>query len=118
MKRIGLLLFTAIFLFGGWAQFQAPDAHAEQANKSGLPVPGEAARVTGLLMMLAALALQFRAVRRLAAILLALQLIPITYVGHRFWEVEDDQGRLTQQTHFYKNVSLMGAALALAMMND
>jgi uncharacterized membrane protein YphA (DoxX/SURF4 family) len=118
MKRIGLLLFTAIFLFGGWAQFQAPDAHAEPSNKSGLPVPSEAARATGLVMMLAAFALQFQALRRLAAILLALELIPITYVGHRFWEVEDDQGRLTQQTHFFKNVSLLGAALALGMMAD
>jgi len=114
MKRIGLLLFTAIFLMGGWAQFTAPEPHADQAANSGLPVPPTVSRVNGLMMMLAALALQIGPLRRLSALLLALQLIPVTYVGHRFWEAESDQEKMTQQTHFLKNVSLLGAALALS----
>ncbi len=114
MQRLGLLLFASIFVTGGWAQIQQPTQRADQARKLGLPVPDELVQASGAAMIGAALALQIAPLRRLAALLLALQLVPITFVGHRFWELEPGPSRNGHRVHFFKNLSLIGAALALA----
>jgi uncharacterized membrane protein YphA (DoxX/SURF4 family) len=52
--------------------------------------------------------------RRPAALVLAASLVPTTLTGHRFWEHEDPVQRLQQQTHFLKNVGLLGGLLLAA----
>jgi uncharacterized membrane protein YphA (DoxX/SURF4 family) len=113
MRRLGLLLFTAIFLGGGRELATDPGPRAERARKLGLPVSDQFASMTGWAMMTAALGIQLRPLRRLAALLLALELSVITFVGHRFWDVSPEAGpqRFQQRTHFLKNLSLVGAAL-------
>jgi putative oxidoreductase len=48
---------------------------------------------------------------RLSSFALAATLVPTTLAGHRFWEETDPQRRSQQQTHFFKNVSMMGGLL-------
>jgi uncharacterized membrane protein YphA (DoxX/SURF4 family) len=48
---------------------------------------------------------------RLSSFVLAATLVPTTLAGHRFWEETDPQLRANQQTHFFKNVSMMGGLL-------
>ncbi len=54
-------------------------------------------------------------VPRLAALALAVSLVPTTAAGHRFWEESDPQQRSNQQVHFLKNVSMMGGLLLAAV---
>lgn len=51
---------------------------------------------------------------RLSALVLAGSTIPTTLAGHRFWEKEDPKERAQQQTHFFKNVGLLGGLLLAA----
>lgn len=69
-------------------------------------------------MIVGSLALQINRLRRLAAVMLALQLIPITYVGHRFWEMEPGQARFQNRTHFFKNLAVIGGALYIAVTEE
>src|SRR5579885_2622733 len=114
LKRLGLLLFTAIFVTGGWGQAQQPSGRAEVARKAGLPVQDQHVQLSGWAMIVCALALQVGPLRRPAALTLALMLPPITYAGHRYWEMEPGQARDAQRVNFMKNVSLTGAALYIA----
>ena len=50
---------------------------------------------------------------RLAALGLALNLAPTTYVGHAFWKSPEDQ-KVMQQINFMKNLSLLGGLLIAA----
>ncbi len=52
---------------------------------------------------------------RLAALALAVSLVPTTAAGHRFWEESDPQQRSNQRVHFLKNVSMMGGLLLAAV---
>lgn len=45
--------------------------------------------------------------RRLSALTLMASLVPTTYAGHRFWEIDDAQDRSQQQAHFLKNLAVM-----------
>lgn len=114
MKRLALLLMSGIFLTGGQSQAQQPSGRAEQARKAGLPIRDEFVRASGWAMMAGALALQFAPLRRLAALALALQLLPITYVGHAFWQSEPGQTRMMHRTHFFKNLAIIGGLLWIA----
>jgi uncharacterized membrane protein YphA (DoxX/SURF4 family) len=113
-RRLGLALYSTMFLLGGWGQVQQPTGRADQARKLGLPVEDDLVRASGWAMIGAALALQIPPLRRPAALAIALQLLLVTPIGHRFWEFEPGQQRTGQQIHFAKNVSLLGAALYLA----
>src|SRR3954452_696264 len=114
MRPLGLLLLTGAFLTGGWGQLRAPTPRAEQARRIGLPVPDGLVQMSGLMMIAGSLGLQFPPVQRLAALWLALQLVPITYLGHRYWELDPGPARAMNEVNFFKNVSLIGAGLAIA----
>jgi uncharacterized membrane protein YphA (DoxX/SURF4 family) len=45
--------------------------------------------------------------------MLAVFLVPTTWLFHRFWTFSDAAERRTQTTSFYRNVSLLGGCLVL-----
>jgi len=47
------------------------------------------------------------------ALMMAAFLIPTTLFFHAFWTFSDATQRRTQQSNFYRNISLFGATLAL-----
>ena len=100
VKHLALLVYSSMLFVGGWQQAHEPGGRAERARSSGLPVNDELVQASGWAMIAAAAALQLRPLRRLAAIGVALQLLPITYVGHRFWEMDDGQQRDAEQNPF------------------
>jgi uncharacterized membrane protein YphA (DoxX/SURF4 family) len=118
MKHLALLVYSSMFFVGGWQQAHQPTGRADRARSSGLPVTDEFVQASGWGMIAAAGALQLEPLRRWAALSLALQLLPITYVGHRFWEVEDAPQRMQHTVHFFKNLSLIGSALYIAATAD
>ena len=118
MKHLALLLFSGIFVTGGWQQVQEPHQRAERARNSGLPIPDEVVRASGWAMIIASVLIHIKPLRRLTALMLALQLMPITYLGHRFWEMEEGQARFQNRTHFFKNLAIIGAALLIAMTDE
>ncbi|MEV0392796.1 DoxX family membrane protein [Polymorphospora rubra] len=52
---------------------------------------------------------------RPAAAVLAASLVPTTLAGHPFWSVDDPTDRRNQQTHFLKNIGLLGGLLLAAV---
>ncbi|MBV9252575.1 MAG: DoxX family protein [Acetobacteraceae bacterium] len=114
LKRIGLLLYSAMLFVGGWQQAREPGGRAERARSSGLPIGDEFVQLSGWAMIAGAAALHLAPLRRVAALAIAAQLLPITYVGHRFWEIEEGPQRMQNKIHFFKNLSMIGSALYIA----
>src|SRR4051794_28941796 len=108
LKRLGLLLFSAILISGGWGQMMSPGNRGERARKLGLPASDELVRLSGASLLLAAIGIQFRPLRTISGLLIALEIPVFTWVGHRFWEMEPGQARTAQRTNFMKNMSLAG----------
>jgi uncharacterized membrane protein YphA (DoxX/SURF4 family) len=72
-------------------------------------------RLNGALQVVGGLALATGSGRRLGAGLLASTLIPTTLAEHRFWEAKDSTERAQQQTHFMKNLGLLGGLMLAAV---
>src|SRR3981081_2443914 len=52
---------------------------------------------------------------RLAALALAISLVPTTLAGHRFWEAVEPAERSRQRTQFLKNSAILGGLLVVAL---
>ena len=91
---------------------------APAAEKLGLPEPETMVIVNSVAQVAGAAAMALGIFPRLAAAGLAASLVPTTLAGHRFWELEDEQARNQQITHFLKNLGLMGGLLAVAAWPD
>jgi putative oxidoreductase len=108
---IGRLLFAAIFLLSVPSHFsQATYDHAAQA---GLPMANVLVPLSGLLELVGALSLLLGYHARIGALLLALFLVPVTLVIHKFWGISEPMQAQMQQIHFMKNVALLGATFVL-----
>ncbi|HEY4107274.1 MAG TPA: DoxX family protein [Polyangiaceae bacterium] len=106
---LGRLLFAAIFLMSTPGHFsQAGIAHAASA---GLPMANVLVPIAGVLALLGALSLLLGYHARIGALLLAIFLVPVTLIMHKFWGVADPMHAQMQQVNFMKNVALIGATL-------
>jgi putative oxidoreductase len=109
---IGRVLFALVFLVAAPGHFTS--ATIDHASDHGVPLAAVAVPLSGLLAGLGGLgvALGYRA--RLAAWLIIVFLVPVTFMMHDFWAVTDPAAAQLQRIMFMKNLSLLGGALLIA----
>jgi putative oxidoreductase len=124
VRRIARPLLAATFVSGGVEAYRHPAPRAKAAApmvdkfapQLGLPNDPELlVRANGAAMAAAGSLLALGRFPRLSATVLALTIIPTTYVGHQFWTVEDPAQRKQQLLHFLKNAGLLGGVLLAAV---
>ena len=120
VRRIARPMMAAIFVTSGLDTLRHPAKPAQAASPMvkalagplNLPDDPELfVRANGATMLLAGTMLGLGKLPRLAALALAVTLVPTTYVAHSFWTVEDPAARSQQRIHFLKNVGLLGGVL-------
>lgn len=126
IRRLARPLIAAIFIAGGIDTLRNPDAKVAQVepflHKAVGPVsdslpeqvptdPATLVKLDAAVKVGAGLALAFGKFPRLAAFALALGLVPTSLAAHAFWEQQDPQAKAGQQTHFLKNLGLLGGLL-------
>ncbi|HWC12530.1 MAG TPA: DoxX family protein [Acidimicrobiales bacterium] len=123
-RRIARPLLAAPFVSGGIETLRNPEPRVEMAEDVApkiaepLPLPDEAdqlVKINAAVQVAAGVLLAFGRLPRLAACALAASLVPTTFAGHRFWEVEDGPQRAQQQIHFLKNVGMLGGLVLAAV---
>ncbi|NUR63851.1 MAG: DoxX family membrane protein [Catenulispora sp.] len=117
-------MLAAMFIAGGYNTLVGPERVAAKAESlvgaitdrlPGVPKDVETAvRLNGAVQVLAGACLALGVAPRASAAALAGTLVPTTYAGHPFWEVEDPQERAQQRIHFLKNLSMFGGLLFAA----
>jgi len=55
---------------------------------------------------------------RLAALALAVSMVPTTIAGHPFWEIDDPVKRSQQRVQFLKNTAMAGGLMALIALES
>jgi len=109
---LGRLLFALIFINSIIGHFSSGSiAYAQQA---GVPMATLLVPLSGVLAFAGGLSIALGYRARLGAWLLVLFLVPVTLKMHAFWAVPDPMMAQMQQVMFFKNVSMLGAALLIA----
>jgi putative oxidoreductase len=131
IRLVARPMLASMFVMGGVNSLRNTTAMAERAKPvtdeiadlahkvaPSLPIPSNPktmVRINAGVHIVAGLALATGRSPRLSALALAGTIVPTTIAGHRFWEESDKGARAAQQTHFFKNVSMLGGLLIAAV---
>jgi putative oxidoreductase len=110
---IGRILFGGYFLFSGINHFLNLQGMSAYAASHGVPMPQLAIALTGAMLLFGGLSVLLGFVPRIGLFVLLLFLVPVTFVMHNFWAVEDPGARMAEMSNFLKNLALTGATLGL-----
>ena len=77
----------------------------------GVPVPTAAVALTGLMLILGGLSIFLGAYSVVGIVLLVVFFIPVSFMMHNFWKVQDPQMKMGDRVNFLKNMALLGAVL-------
>jgi len=109
---VGRVLFVGLFMSTAVNHIRSRDRYVAIA-KGRIPIPYVAGWPAGVWLLLADTSLVLGVWPDIGTLMLAAFLVPITILFHPFWAISDPAQRRTQEMNFYRNVSLVGAALAL-----
>jgi len=116
LSVVGRIFFALIFVTAGFAHFSK--AEIGYAESAGVPLASIAVPLSGVIAILGGLSIALGYKAKLGAWLIVLFLIPVTLALHAFWKVADPQMMQMQQVNFFKNVSMLGAALLITQMGS
>jgi len=85
-----------------------PYAKMKNVPMAEIAVPG-----TGVLLILAALSIITGFYPIVAVAALVIFLVPVTFMMHNFWTIEDPMAKMTDMIMFTKNMSMLGYTLIL-----
>ncbi|HEY4871194.1 MAG TPA: DoxX family protein [Candidatus Dormibacteraeota bacterium] len=109
---IGRILFVALFVVSAQGHIANHDRFVTTA-RGRIPFPYVAGWPVGVWLVLAVLSMVLGIWPDVGALMMAAFLIPTTLLFHPFWTFSDATQRRTQRGSFFRNVSLLGASLAL-----
>jgi uncharacterized membrane protein YphA (DoxX/SURF4 family) len=122
-RRIARPLMAGIFITGGIDVLRNPGPRVERAEPvtsrlaETLPLPDDTetlVKLNAAAQVAAGALLALGKLPRLSAAVLAGSPVPTTVAGHRFWEEESSQSKAMQQTHFLKNLAILGGLILAA----
>ena len=108
----GRALFSMLFLMSARGHF-SPHTIAYAASQ-GVPLAPIAVPISGVLALAGGLSILLGYRARLGAWLIVLFLVPVTLMMHKFWTVGDPIMAQLQQIMFFKNMTMLGAALLIS----
>lgn len=109
---VGRILFVALFAHSARGHIQNHARYVATAAGR-LPIPYVAGWPTGVWLLVADVSMVLSIWPDVGALMMAAFLIPTTNLFHAFWKLSDATQRRTQEGAFYRNLSLLGASLAL-----
>jgi len=113
---LGRILFSLVFLGSGMGHLMQTEGSAQYAAYKKVPSPKLAVQASGVAMLLGGIAVILGIWMDLAGLLLAVLLLAMAFMMHRFWEETDGQTKQVEMAHFMKNVSIAGGALVLVAL--
>lgn len=108
---IGRIIFGLYFFQASINHFRNANGMAGYAASKGVPMPKLAILGTGALLLLGSLGVIFNMYVQIAALLLVIFLVPVTFTMHAYWNDTDPHVRMGNRINFYKNLALLGAVL-------
>lgn len=116
-RRLARPMLASIFISTALPMLKDQSYLHGQIRDAGLSEPELLAKAHVYTNLVGGLALATGRFPRLAALGLAANIVPTTYVGHAFWSAPADQ-KVVQQINFFKNVGLLGGLLLAANDTD
>jgi putative oxidoreductase len=109
---LGRILLGGIFVLSGYGKLMGLSAFAASLEQKGVPFASVMALIGAPVEFFGGLAIVLGIETRYSAALMVAFVIMATLISHRFWEYQDAV-RQMQQTHFLKNMAIIGGFVVL-----
>ena len=110
---IGRVLFALLFISSGVSHLTKLEAMTGYAKYKKVPAAKFGVVLSGLMILVGGLYIAFGVYADLGALLIALFLIPTSFLTHAFWKETDATAKQNESISFFKNLALAGAALII-----
>jgi putative oxidoreductase len=111
---VGRVLLMVLFVMFGWTKLTGFSATEAYMATTGAPVPVAAAAIAVVMELAVGLAIVVGVFTRPLALLLALYTLGTALIGHHYW-TQTGMEQYVNMVNFYKNVSIIGGLLLLAV---
>jgi putative oxidoreductase len=108
---LGRVLFSAIFILKSFENFSPK--MIDHASHMGVMMAPFLVPLAGIIALLGGLSILLGYKARWGAWLLVIFLIPTTLAMHKFWQTQDPFAHMMHHYCFWKNLSMLGAALMI-----
>ncbi len=115
---IGRMLFGGYFLYNGINHFVNRKMLSQYAAAKKVPNADIAVPATGALILFGGASLLLGIKPKYGAAAILMFLLGVSPMMHDFWRAEDPNQRMNDQINFFKNLALLGAALALMSVRE
>src|SRR5262245_2497131 len=109
---VGRIFLAAIFVLSGVMKLVDPSGAIGHMSSQGIPYAHVLLYFAALAEVVGGLWLMFGFLTRIAALGLAIYLIPVTLIFHAFWAVPPEQVAM-QSANFMKNLAIIGGMLLM-----
>ena len=113
---IGRVLFALLFISSGVSHLTKLEAMTGYAQYKKVPAAKFSVVLSGLMILVGGLYIAFGVYADLGALLIALFLIPTSFLMHAFWKETDATAKQNESIGFFKDLSLAGAALIIFVL--
>jgi putative oxidoreductase len=111
---VARILLMVLFIIFGWAKLTGFSGTVAYMAQTGAPAPTLSAIIAVVMEFGVGIALLVGFYTRPLAVLLALYTLGTAIIGHHFWNMTGME-QYINMINFYKNVSIMGGLLLLAV---
>jgi putative oxidoreductase len=115
---IGRILFGGFFLYNGINHFKQKEALAQYAGAKNVPNPDLAVMASGAAIAAGGASIILGLKPKVGALAILGFLLAVSPSIHDFWTADDPQQKQNEMINFAKNMALLGAALALAGIEE
>lgn len=109
---LGRILFSMIFLDSGFKHFSSGTIN--YAVSAGVPMASFAVPLAGIIAIAGALSILLGYKAKWGGWLIVFFLVPVTFMMHAYWNIQDPMQHQIQMIMFMKNMSMLGGALMIA----
>lgn len=110
---IGRIIVGLYWLMGAVNHFTQVKSMVPYAKMKNVPFAEIAVPGTGVLLLVAALSIITGFYPIVAVAALVIFLVPVTFMMHNFWTIEDQMAKMSDMIMFTKNMSMLGYTLIL-----
>jgi putative oxidoreductase len=111
---IARIFLMIVFLLSGWPKLMNFSATVHYMSSLGTPLPTLAAAIAVAIEVFGGIALVLGVWTRPIALIYVFYTFGTALIGHHYWTFEGAE-RLANFINFYKNISIMGGLLLLAV---
>lgn len=110
---IGRIIVGLYWIYSAFGHFAGAKNMIPYAKMKGVPLAELAVPGMGVLLLIGGLSIITGILPVVAVLALAAFLVPVTFMMHNFWAVQDPAMRMNDTISFTKNMALFGYTLVL-----